>query len=335
MSRLATAVLSLCAVVATTAGCGQPNNDGDVPGGLPALAAQPAVTVSGISSGAYMAAQYHVAYSSQVTGAALVAGGPWGCARGQLARALGACIKGNGIDIGLLADDARTLAAAGAIDSLDHLQDDRVFLFHGALDEAVARDTVAAAGQWYAAAADIDARFEDRLPVTHGMPTVDHGAPCAEFRAPYVNACEYDLAGELLEYLHGDLVPPDGAAGSLREFRQRADPAAGLAESGFVYLPDSCAQGLECRVHVFFHGCGQSVDQIGDELAANAGFNRWAAANDLIVLYPQVAPSNLSPQNPLACWDWWGYSGEDYLAQHGLQLAAVRAMVGQLSAPRP
>ncbi len=334
MSRLTTTVYVLL-VLSAIAGCEKPAGDADVPAGLPALAAQPDVTVSGISSGAYMATQYHVAYSSHVTGAALIAGGPWGCARGQLTRALGACIKGDGIDTGLLAGDAGTLADAGAIDALDHLQDDRVFLFHGALDEAVARDTVAAVGQWYTATADIDTRFEDSVPVTHGMPTVDYGAPCAEFRAPYINACDYDLASELLEYLHGDLNPPADAAGSLREFHQSADSATGLADSGFVYVPDRCAQGLECRVHVFFHGCGQSVEQIGDELAANAGFNRWAAANDLIILYPQVAPSSLSPQNPLACWDWWGYSGEDYLTRDGAQLAAVQAMVKQLSAPRP
>ncbi|MDZ7768893.1 MAG: polyhydroxybutyrate depolymerase [Woeseiaceae bacterium] len=333
MSRLTAAVCVLLAV-STIAGCGKPASDGNAPAGLPALAAQPDVTVSGASSGAYMATQYHVAYSSHVTGAAFIAGGPWGCARGQLTRALGACIKGDGIDAGLLASDASALADAGAIDALKNLQDDRVFLFHGTRDEVVARDTVAAAGQWYATAAGIDARFEDTVPVTHGMPTVDYGAPCPEFRAPYLNACEYDLAGELLEYLHGDLNPPADAAGSLREFNQRADSAAGLAETGYVYVPDSCAQGLECRVHVFFHGCGQSVLQIGDELAANAGFNRWAAANNLIVLYPQVAPSRLSPQNPLACWDWWGYSGEDYLTQQGAQLAAVRAMVRQLTAPR-
>src|SRR3954467_11878831 len=38
------------------------------------------VTVSGISSGAFFAHQFHVAYSSLVTGAGIVAGGPYGCA---------------------------------------------------------------------------------------------------------------------------------------------------------------------------------------------------------------------------------------------------------------
>jgi len=38
------------------------------------------VTVSGISSGAFFAHQFHVAYASLVKGAGIVAGGPYGCA---------------------------------------------------------------------------------------------------------------------------------------------------------------------------------------------------------------------------------------------------------------
>jgi hypothetical protein len=38
------------------------------------------VTVSGISSGAFFAHQFHVAYSSLVKGAGIVAGGPYACA---------------------------------------------------------------------------------------------------------------------------------------------------------------------------------------------------------------------------------------------------------------
>src|SRR5918993_4985976 len=48
---------------------------------LPALGVDPTQTsVSGISSGAYMAGQFHLAFSTTVVGAGVVAGGPWGCA---------------------------------------------------------------------------------------------------------------------------------------------------------------------------------------------------------------------------------------------------------------
>src|SRR5919112_3925315 len=38
------------------------------------------ITVSGLSSGAFFAHQFHVAYSSLVKGAGIVAGGPYACA---------------------------------------------------------------------------------------------------------------------------------------------------------------------------------------------------------------------------------------------------------------
>ena len=49
--------------------------------GLPALAADLAQTsVSGISSGAYMAGQFQLAHGELVVGAGIIAGGPFGCA---------------------------------------------------------------------------------------------------------------------------------------------------------------------------------------------------------------------------------------------------------------
>ena len=61
---------------------------------LPRLAIDPGrVAVVGVSSGAYMATQVHFAYSDRLAGAALVAGGPYGCAEGKLELALGPCMK--------------------------------------------------------------------------------------------------------------------------------------------------------------------------------------------------------------------------------------------------
>ena len=50
-------------------------------------------TVSGLSSGAYMAVQFHVAFSGIVRGVGVVAGGPYYCAEGQLlTNALNRCM---------------------------------------------------------------------------------------------------------------------------------------------------------------------------------------------------------------------------------------------------
>ena len=30
------------------------------------------------------------------------------------------------------------------------------------------------------------------------------------------------------------------------------------------------------------------------------------------------------------CWDWWGYSGSDYLVRSGPQMRAVKAMIDRI-----
>ena len=61
---------------------------------LPALGARlDDLTVSGISSGAYMAVQFQVAHSSLVRGAGVIPGGPYYCAEGSTWRALTSCMS--------------------------------------------------------------------------------------------------------------------------------------------------------------------------------------------------------------------------------------------------
>jgi poly(3-hydroxybutyrate) depolymerase len=62
---------------------------------LPRLNVLPgSLTVSGVSSGGYMATQYQVAYAKDVIGAGIIAAGPWLCAQGSLFRALDKCLRG-------------------------------------------------------------------------------------------------------------------------------------------------------------------------------------------------------------------------------------------------
>ena len=66
------------------------------------------------------------------------------------------------------------------------------------------------------------------------------------------------------------------------------------------------------------------------KLARQAGYNRWADANRIVVLYPQADKSLFWPVNPRGCWDWWGYSGADYASRGGAQLSAVHRMLAAL-----
>ena len=60
------------------------------------------VTVSGLSSGAFMAVQLHVAYSSIISGAAVYAGGPYWCAMGNLNTAMMDCMVGSLFELFLM-----------------------------------------------------------------------------------------------------------------------------------------------------------------------------------------------------------------------------------------
>ena len=69
-------------------------------------------------------------------------------------------------------------------------------------------------------------------------------------------------------------------------------------------------------------------DYVQDQFVINSGFNSWAEANNIIVLYPQV--SKVSQVNPYACWDWFGYTGRDFANRNGSQIIAIQKMVYRL-----
>jgi hypothetical protein len=85
------------------------------------------------------------------------------------------------------------------------------------------------------------------------------------------------------------------------------------------------------------------VEAIGERFVREAGYNRWADTNRLVVLYPQAIARNgwggsgWRPTfvfNPRGCWDWWGYTNAQYHTKLGPQVRAVKAMVDRLAAPR-
>lgn len=94
----------------------------------------------------------------------------------------------------------------------------------------------------------------------------------------------------------------------------------------------ACSGGATCALHIALHGCQQNADSVGEAFVRDAGYNRWADAYELVVLYPQTR-SSLAPLNPKACWDWWGYSGADYDTREGVQPRAIAAMAAALGAP--
>ncbi len=290
------------------------------------------ITVSGVSSGAYMAGQLHLAHSALFDGLAMVAGGPYYCAMNEISRGIGPCIKGGELGRDQLLGYAEGMAAAGRIDDLSNVRDDSVWLFHGALDNVVDQGPSDVAAEMYIdLAPDGAVTLLTDVRAVHGMPTLETGLACDTFGAPFLNACQFDAAGDLLNSLYGKLNERAEASGELHDIPQRGFDDADMLEHAYLYVPESCADGASCGVHVALHGCSQSAEYVMDAFAVGAGYNEWAESNNLLVLYPQVASSKIVPMNPYGCWDWWGYTGEDYATKSGAQIVVIKRTLDALA----
>jgi poly(3-hydroxybutyrate) depolymerase len=348
---------------------------------LPALGLQSdSVTVSGLSSGAYMAGQFEVAYSKSLAGAAVIAGGPYGCSRGSVLTAMlncscpadkpfalelagtfgGGCQTFNP-DVYMVFSERATRGNHGAIDDTSFLKKHRIWLFSGGEDHVVDRKLVNAVKTYYQrmGVPDEQVHHEDIANAGHGFPSPKATLECSITRTPFLTQCHVDAAGDLLKWLYPSTPEMQiGVAdeGSLKQFKQTSygdkKTFNSLDSSGWLYVPKACEQpGASCKLHVAFHGCeqGQSFvangHRFGTQFVKGAGYNPWAEAGHIVVLYPQVKASNKGSLtdpyqfNPKGCWDFWGYT-EKYAAsnstapnfakQSAPQMKAVKAMIDDL-----
>ena len=299
-------------------------------------------SISGISSGGYMAVQFHIAFSSILKGVGVFAGGPYHCSgsSGGLTAALTSCMQGSpAIDVNSLITITDSRAKAGDLDTTDTLRTQKVWLFSGTRDTTVHRPVMDALNQYYqhyVPAPNIV--YKTDLDAAHAHITDSYGNACTTSSSPYINNCGFDGPGALLQHIYGPLLPRNTGAlsGQLIQFDQAEfvpNPTGkSLDTTGWVYVPAACARKEPCKVHVALHGCEQSQGKIGDAYYAHAGYNQWADTNHLIVLYPQTVVSNLSPSNPKACFDWWGYNDPGaYDTKHGVQMAGIKKMVDRLT----
>lgn len=317
------------------------------PSGLPAYGADPQQTsVSGLSSGAFMAVQLQVAYSHSIVGAGVVAGGPYYCAANNLAYA-GICMGQVPFvppNPSLMAGAARVFASQHRIDPLSNLSKRRIYVFSGTDDNIVRQPAVDATVSFFQQVGVKAGNlvYVNQVPAGHALITPSNGNECSANAAPYISHCTvdgvgYDQAGAVLQHIygaHGPLNPRvDTPTGQIVSFNQRpyASADTGLADTGYLYVPQSCtAPAARCKVHVAIHGCLQAAESVGDKFYTETGYNNWADNNKILVLYPQVNKS-MSPFNPQGCWDWWGYTGANYAYKSSPQMKAITAMVKRLT----
>ncbi|MBX3605517.1 MAG: hypothetical protein KF788_09600 [Piscinibacter sp.] len=314
---------------------------------LPTLNIDPAqITVSGLSSGGFMANQLGVAYSGTFRGVGVFAAGPYMCAGHSNYTA---CMYNASISASMLSTMQADINnwSGTAIDAKAGIAAQKVFLFVGNSDYTVGPNPVLALQTQYqnngVPAGNLQLVRRDGT--AHVFPTDFAGTgnnACGSSASPYIANCGYDGAKAVLSMFYGTLNARNDApaAGNYLEFDQAAFTTnAGVAPTGWVYVPADCAAGQSCRLHVALHGCQQNTATIGDKFLKHTGYTRWADTNRIVVLFPQTRVDNTSRAtsasgslaNPNGCWDWIGWYGSNFAQRAGTQTAAIKAMVDRLA----
>jgi poly(3-hydroxybutyrate) depolymerase len=307
-------------------------------------------SISGLSSGAFMTVQLHLAHSASFSGVGVIAGGPFRCSesfRGAAMMAEDAYVQNaeyicmspltaqTGPSAPRLAQLAHDTAQAGAIDPLSNLKGDRVYLFTGSRDMVVYSDVVKCTQRFYEllGVSSEDIAFDDTVPAGHSIVTDNPEDSLLDTnQPPYINRGGFTQSHRILNHIYDGLkAPTDGPSGRLLRFDQTeffgGQARASMSEFGYAYVPKSVEDGAPARVHIVLHGCKQGYGYVnylygradvtnqapyGNRYVTTTGYNELADSNDIIVLYPQATGTDGGGlQNPDGCWDWWGYTSDD------------------------
>ena len=320
-------------------------------------------SISGVSSGGFMAVQFGTAWSSVIKGVGVVAGGPFWCAQADandafdafslpFLNATGLCMSGQPLtDLNHFIGKADAKSASGDIDSMQGLSRQKIYVFHGYNDDKVVE---AGHRRDRGLLSPLSGRpnrgnlyYQTSIGAGHSfvVATDPHGGgpnKCNVTDSPFIDACGYDQAGIILQHIYGPLNAPNRGqlSGTVKRFDQSLytdprDPSPlSLGDTGYVFVPKDCEEGAPCRVHIALHGCLQDAGEIDRRFIDETGYDAWADTNRLIVLYPQTAVSWYLPYNPLACWDLWGYvdQNDSYVTKSGSQIRTLKAMLDALTA---
>jgi poly(3-hydroxybutyrate) depolymerase len=292
--------------------------------------------VTGISSGGFAAVQYQVAFSGSLIGAGIVAGGPYYCARDSMENALTECMNfPEGIPLQTLVSAAEECAKSGKCDPLDGLKGHRAWIYSGERDSVVRHGTVVKLEQFYQgfmAAENITTVYN--VDSEHLWPTQSYGVTCTSLGSPFIGRCDYDGSFEMMNFILGNASQPTTANSSAFYTISQATYAPNgetrgisLGPDAYAYVPAACAEGARCGLVIVFHGCQQTINNIGLTFVQHIGMNEVGEANRFVVVYPQAVPSDFAPSNPEGCFDWWGYTDSNYANKQGPQMATVNGLV--------
>lgn len=270
-----------------------------------------AISISGVSSGGFMADLLYRKYPQAIMGVAIISGGPFNCAstfwlpRGLAARTVCSTDISPVVFFGPPRTDLKIFTQQF---SSPNVKGDMVFFYYSEIDPIVPMSVTSQLYNLYGSSIPLEnIQYVNTIRSGHGMITDRYGESCGSSSVNGINNCGFDLAGEILVGLYGSLRPPvESKKESIVMFDQSQfcdKYEKNMCTFGAVYVPENCRNGSNCKLHIALQGCFRAEEQLQNDAFINySGFNEWAEANNIIVLYPQVINSSYAITG---CWDWW------------------------------
>ncbi len=179
-------------------------------------------SISGISSGAFMAVQFATAWSGTIKGVGVIAGGPYYCAQGT---AIGATrrqyrgdpdryrsLPGGAASRSRTAGQAdRRLGSQWGYRQHAHIAGQKIYVF-GGYNDAVVNHTVADATRRFYLHYLSDRNrgnlfYQTAIGAGHSQVTLSYGLECSDNGDYFIDRCNYDQAGVILQHVYGALQP--------------------------------------------------------------------------------------------------------------------------------
>lgn len=295
------------------------------------------VAAVGLGHSADFAHQFHISFSSLVTGSCIFSGQPFycavqafnqdvqvnktpttrvptcnGCKSENWTLPFDHCkLTPNVVDVGAVVDYPRRHCGQNpikhpveCIDSVEYFMHSRVFLFRGSHDEqylpGAVENTVGLLAQMIKDPAGT-MRYVNDQPFPHILPLNS---------TPHVNSSEpagYDGPGECLRHVFdaalsaGESKESNWAAFDQTEFSDKDAGDVGFQGQGWLYIPDKCKSDSEagsCRLVLRPDKCTPEEKMFAPDAS---DFAKYAEANGIVILHPCVGgPVNKSkyPQAP-------------------------------------
>ncbi|MEN0058897.1 MAG: hypothetical protein AAGB31_08685 [Bdellovibrio sp.] len=249
------------------------------------------------------------------------------------------------------------LEDAQLIAPLTNISKQRVLIYQGENDVVVKKTAAFKLQEFYARMGVPDSQVKVIFkPGNHNFPSDgDYGISCADAKVPYVARCNFDLAGDILQHTLGRTLERSSfQTKNLYRVQQKEAPVS-IAPSGYLYANEFCLNNpQECDLHVALHGCQMADDYdqnfqnfysakirltriLGissyelnarvpimgaQNFARYSGYASYAEPekNHLMIYFPQtqITAENY-PANPNGCWDWYGWTGEAYATNQGVE----------------